>query len=190
MSSFEVFSFFFRISLVTFGGGIAILGMLRLEMQRRGILSDEEVAEICNFAVVMPGPIAVSAAYMLGRRIAGLRGAVCGILGAVLPPFLIILLLSPFVLRHFHNPLVNKFFAGVLAAVAAMIAVMVVRDVRRTLSLWRPNLVAYGAVIAMIAWLGLHPLLALLAGLIIQLTLFAAAGAPGKKNDERGGKIK
>jgi len=176
VTPFEVFFFFFKISAMTFGGGIAILGMVRLEMSARGIMSDEELAEICNFAVVMPGPIAVSSAYMLGRRLAGFRGAFLGILGAVLPPFLIILLLSPIALRHFDDPGVKKFFAGVLAAVAAMIATMVARDVRKTLTAWWPNVVSYAAVIAMIALLRLHPLLALLAGFAIQLALFAAAG--------------
>ena len=178
MTPFEVFLFFFKISTVTFGGGIAILGMVRLEMQSRGILGDDEMAEISNFAVAMPGPIAVSAAYMLGRRLAGFRGAIAGILGAILPPYLIILLLSPFVLRHFDDPSVKKFFGGVLAAVAAMIVTMVVRDVHKTLSSRWLNLVPYTAVIAMIAWLGLHPLLALLVGFAIQLGMFKIAGVP------------
>lgn len=185
MNPFDVFLFFFKISSMTFGGGIAILGMVRLEMHQRGVLSGEEVEEICNFSVVMPGPIAVSVAYMLGRRLAGFRGALCGILGAALPPFLIILLLAPFFLRYFHNPFVKKFFAGVLAAVAAMIAAMVARSVRKTLSLRRLNFIAYAAVIAMIALLGLHPLLALLAGFILQTAVFAGAGAL-EKNRTRG----
>lgn len=179
MTPFEVFLFFFRISAVTFGGGIAILGMIRLTLRDRDILSDEEIAEISNFAVAMPGPIAVSAAYMLGRRLAGFRGAACGILGAVLPPYLIILLLSPLILRHFDDPSVKKFFAGVLAAVAAMIVTMVVRDVRRTLSSRWLNLAPYAAVIASIAWFRLHPLLALAGGFALQLGIFKVAGAPG-----------
>ena len=178
MTPFEVFFFFFRISAVTFGGGIAILGMLRLEIQSRGILRDEEIAEISNFAVAMPGPIAVSSAYMLGRRLAGFKGAVCGILGAIMPPFLIILLLSPFILRHFDDPSVKKFFAGVLAAVAAMIVTMVVRDVHKTLSSRWLNLVPYAAVIAVIAVLKLHPLLALLVGFAIQFLIFKFGGVP------------
>lgn len=193
VNPFDVFLFFLKISSVTFGGGIAILGMVRLEMRQRGVLSDDEVEEVCNFAVVMPGPIAVSAAYMLGRRLAGIRGALCGILGAALPPFLIILLLSPFFLRHFNDPFVKKFFAGVLAAVAAMIVAMVVRDVRRTLLFWPPNFVAYAAVIAMIVWLGMHPLLALLAGFVLQVAVFAAAGELTKdktREKEKRGKEK
>lgn len=178
MTPFEVFLFFFKISAVTFGGGIAILGMIRLKLRDLDLLSDEEIAEIGNFAVAMPGPIAVSAAYMLGRRLAGPRGAVCGILGAILPPFLVILLLSPFILRHFDDPLVKSFFAGVLAAVAAMIVTMVARDVRRTLFSRKLNLVPYAAVIAMIAWLKLHPLLALATGFAIQFGIFKIFGVP------------
>ncbi len=188
MTPFEVFLFFFRISAVTFGGGIAILGMVRLEMQRRGTLGDDEIAEISNFAVAMPGPIAVSVAYMLGRRLAGFRGALAGILGAILPPFLIILLLSPIILRHFDDPSVTRFFAGVLAAVAAMIVAMVVRDVHRTLSSRWLNLVPYAALIAMIAWLGLHPLLALLGGFAIQFLIFKFKGVPGVPRSPEGEK--
>lgn len=168
MTPFQIFFFFFRISAVTFGGGIAILGMVRLGLSGRGILSDEEIADVANLAVAMPGPIAVSCSCLIGRRLAGFRGAVCGVMGAVLPPFLTILLLSSVLLDHFDDPMLKKFFAGVLAAVTAMIAAMVWRDVRATLSARLLNLVPYAAVIAAISILKIHPLLALVAGFAVQ----------------------
>lgn len=168
MTPFQIFFFFFRISAVTFGGGIAILGMVRLGLSERGILSDEEIADVTNFAVAMPGPIAVSCSFLIGRRFAGYRGAACGVIGAILPPFLTILLLSSVLLDHFDDPVLKKFFAGVLSAVTAMIATMVWRDVRAALSARLLNLAPYAAVIVAIAVLKIHPLLALILGFAVQ----------------------
>ena len=46
MTLWQLFIFFFRISSVTFGGGIVILGMVQLEQERRKDIDPEEFADM------------------------------------------------------------------------------------------------------------------------------------------------
>ena len=164
----ELFLFFFKISATTFGGGIVIVGMIRLEMEKRDDIAEEELTDLLGLAAAVPGPIAVSSAYMLGRYYRGAMGAVAAVLGAVLPPFLAILFVSPFILAYSHLPMVSGFFKGILAGVAAMIAAVVVADVKKTLFERRTNVLAYALVIILLGWLQMNPLVAVASGLALQ----------------------
>ena len=66
MSLLELFLFFFKISAVTFGGGIVILGMVQLEEEKRRDIAPEVFADMVSLAASMPGPIAVSIAWLAG----------------------------------------------------------------------------------------------------------------------------
>ena len=58
MSLLELFLFFFKISAVTFGGGIVILGMVQLEDEKRRDIAPEVFADMVSLAASMPGPAA------------------------------------------------------------------------------------------------------------------------------------
>ena len=172
MTPLEVFRVFFRISAVTFGGGIAILAMAKSELQKRGF-PDEEMAEVAALATSMPGPIATSTAWLAGRKIAGIPGAFAGVAGILLPPFTAILLLSGLVLAHRDSEWLSAFFTGVLCAVAALVATLVWGELRRTFpgkGSWI-NLLPYALVIGLILGAGLHPLAAMACGVGLRLLL-------------------
>ena len=46
MTLIELFLFFFKISSVTFGGGIVILGIVQLEVEKRGGIGEEKFADM------------------------------------------------------------------------------------------------------------------------------------------------
>jgi chromate transporter len=172
MNPVALFVMFFRISAVTFGGGIAILAMARTELQKRGV-PEEDMAEIAALATSMPGPIATSSAWLAGRKIAGLRGALASVAGVLVPPFSAILLLSGFVLAHKDSAALAAFFKGVLCAVAALVATLVWSEIRRSLlpKGRRSNVLPYALVIGLILWAGLHPLIAMVCGVGLRLVL-------------------
>lgn len=172
MNPLALFLMFFKISAVTFGGGIAILAMAKTELQKRGF-PDEDMAEIAALATAMPGPIATSSAWLAGRKIAGIRGALASVAGILVPPFFAILLLSGFVMAHRDSVSLASFFKGVLCAVAALVATLVWGEIRRSLvgkGRWI-NLLPYALVIGLILWAGLHPLLAMACGVGLRLLL-------------------
>ncbi len=161
MTLFELFFFFFRISAVTFGGGIVILGMVQLDQEKRKDIDPNEFADIVSLAASMPGPIAVSLSWLMGKHYKGLIGSFVAVLGAILPPFIIVLILSPLVLKYSHVTQVQGFFNGVLAGTGAIITVVVFKNVRKTLSSRWWNFVPFLLVIGIIGGLRMHPLLAM-----------------------------
>ena len=161
MTLWQLLIFFFRISSVTFGGGIVILGMVQLEQERRKDIDPEEFADMVSLAASMPGPIAVSIAWLMGRHYRGIKGSIAAVSGAVLPPFLIVLILSPFVLKYSEIPKVRGFFHGVLAGTGAIITTVIFDNVKATLrsSIW--NIIPIAAVISLIGIFKIHPLTAM-----------------------------
>jgi len=93
MSVKRLFILFLRIGAFTFGGGIVMLGFIQKELSLTGCLSDEEIADMMVLSTALPGPVAVSLSYIVGRRIAGVPGAITAVTGTVIAPFLTILLL-------------------------------------------------------------------------------------------------
>lgn len=169
MTILQLFLFFFRISAVTFGGGIVIMGMVKLGISKRQDISDAEFSDMVSLAASVPGPLAVSVAWLLGRHYRGIKGSIAAVAGAVLPPFVIILILSPIILKYSGTPEVQGFFKGVLAGTGAIITMVVFDNVRSTLSFGWWNIVPFAIVIALIGVFGLNPLLSMLAAFFIQL---------------------
>ena len=175
MSLWELFVFFFRISAVTFGGGIVILGMVQLEQEKRGDIDPEVFADMVSLAASMPGPIAVSISWLMGRHYKGLAGSLAAAAGAVLPPFLIILFLSPLIIKYSDVPAVMGFFRGVLAGTSAIILLVIIDIVKG--ALWGKwwNLVPYLLVISTIGVFHVHPFAAMAGVLALQYARERAA---------------
>lgn len=169
MTLFELFVFFFRISAVTFGGGIVILGIIQLEQDKRQDIDKEEFADMLSLAASMPGPIAVSISWLLGRHYKGFSGSIVAVLGAILPPFIVVLVLSPFILKYSGLPLVQGFFRGVLAGTGAIITIVIFENVKTTLSSGLWNIVPFAAVIGMIGVFHIEPLVSMVAVFALQL---------------------
>ena len=169
MTTLQLFLFFFRISAVTFGGGLVILGMVRLEIDKRQDISECEYCDMVSLAASVPGPLAVSIAWLMGKHYRGIKGSVSAVAGVILPPFIIILLLSPVLLKYSDVPVVQGFFKGVLAGTGAIITIVVFENARATLSSGWWNLLPFLLVIAMIGILGLHPLLSMLVAFAVQM---------------------
>ena len=111
-----------QISAFTFGGGFVIIPLLRRKfVTELHWLEEEEMMDFTAIAQSSPGPIAVNASILIGNRIAGLKGALTAILGTVLPPLVIISLISLCYELVKDSPIVDAVLKGMRAAVAAVI---------------------------------------------------------------------
>ena len=118
----KLFSSTFMISVFTFGGGFVIIPLLRKKfVEELGWLEEDEMMDMAAIAQSSPGPIAVNASILIGHRVAGIPGALCTILGTVLPPLVIISVISLFYQLIRDNPVVAALLQGMRAAVAAVI---------------------------------------------------------------------
>ena len=169
MTCLRLFLFFLRLSALTFGGGMVLLGMAREQLRGREDLSPEELDRIVQLAGALPGPIAGSTAYLVGHHYRGFPGALCAVVGVVAPPFLTILAAGGWVLHHRGDPTLEAFFAGVLCASAALVGKVVWDTGRTALPGGWERPAAFALVLALSLGLGWHPLAALLAGVGVGL---------------------
>ena len=89
-----LFLTFLEIGAVSFGGGYAMISMMRDKALLHGWLTEGELLNIIAVAESTPGPIAVNMATFVGAAKGGVLGSVVATLGVVLPSFLIILLVA------------------------------------------------------------------------------------------------
>ncbi len=118
----QLFLTFFKIGLFTFGGGYAMIPLIREEIVRRKHwIADEDLLDITAIAESTPGPIAINSATFVGTKVAGFWGAAAATVGVVIPSFVIIYVIS-FILKQFENfAAVRYAFAGIRAGVLALI---------------------------------------------------------------------
>ena len=123
----RLFSSTFLLSAFTFGGGYVIVPLMKQRfVDSLGWLEEQEMLDLTAIAQSAPGPIAVNASILVGYRVAGLAGAAVAILGTVLPPLIILSVLSLFYSAFKSNPVVAAVLRGMQAGVAAVIASVVV----------------------------------------------------------------
>ena len=112
----------FKISACTFGGGFVIVPLLKKRfVEELGFIEEKEMLDLTAIAQSTPGPIAVNASYLVGYHIAGIKGALVNALASVLPPLIIISIISVFYQQFRNNVIVNFAMAGMLAGVAAVL---------------------------------------------------------------------
>lgn len=117
-----LFTTFFKIGLFTFGGGYAMIPLIKREItEKHGWIGDEDILDIIALSESTPGPIAINMATFIGNRIGGFLGAVLSTLGVVLPSFVIIFAISS-LLREFNQfESVQFAFMGIRAGVLALL---------------------------------------------------------------------
>ena len=85
-------------------------------------IDEEEMLDLVAIAQSAPGPIAVNGAIVVGYKLAGLAGTLVAIIGTIIPPFVIISLISAFYHAFRDNYLVSQMLEGMQAGVGAVIA--------------------------------------------------------------------
>jgi chromate transporter len=110
------------LSTFTFGGGFVIISMLRKKMVvELGWVNDEEMLDFVTIAQSSPGPIAVNGSLMVGYHLAGVPGALVATVGTILPPMIILTLVSLGYKAVADNPIIAAAFNGMRAVVAAIV---------------------------------------------------------------------
>ena len=141
----------FELSACTFGGGFVIVPLMRKRfVEELGWIEEQEMLDMTAIAQSSPGAIAVNAAILVGYHVAGISGALLTVLGTVIPPMIIISVISMFYQAFRDNPVVNLVMAGMLCGVAAVIFDVVI-DMTKTIFEKKkilPVLVLIGAFIA------------------------------------------
>jgi chromate transporter len=168
--SLALFWSFLEIGTFTIGGGYAMLPLIQKEIiDKRKWMEADEFMDGLALSQSLPGPIAVNIAAHTGYILAGLPGAIAAVLGAIIPSFVVILLISAFLYQFHQQPLWNRIFQGIRPAVVALIASSVFRLGKISKLTWKiswlPIIIFIG-----ISFFGISPIimiiLACVAGII------------------------
>jgi chromate transporter len=118
----SLFITFLKIGSTAFGGFMALISVVQnYAVERRKLLKQEDMLDGISLATILPGPIAVNVVAYVGYRTRGRLGALVSAVSVILPSFLLLLLLSYVYFRFGQIPVVEKFFAGFIPAVSAII---------------------------------------------------------------------
>mgnify|MGYP002795579364 FL=1 len=120
----QLFYTFFKIGLFGFGGGYAMLYMIKGEVvPRYGWVSSQEFTDIVAISQMTPGPIGINAATYVGFTSTGsVWGSIIATFAVVLPSFILMLTISKFFLKYQKHPIVESIFDGLRPAVVGLLA--------------------------------------------------------------------
>ena len=110
------------ISAFTFGGGFVIVTFMKRKfVDELHWIDDQEMLDLAALAQSSPGAIAVNAAILVGWRVAGFLGMICAVVGTILPPMIILSVISLLYAQCADNRYVALGLNGMQAGVAAVI---------------------------------------------------------------------
>ena len=122
------------ISAFTFGGGYVVVPMIRKYfVRKRKLFDEEELIRMAAIAQSTPGAIAVNMASLAGYRAAGMAGLVISGICSVIPPLVILAIVSKWYAAVAANTVIAAVLKGMQAGVAALIVDFVVDMTRAVL---------------------------------------------------------
>ena len=121
----ELFFVFLSIGLFTFGGGYAMVPILKTEVLSRGWMSERLFIDFISISEATPGPLALNMATFVGMEMGGVPGAIIASVGMILPSLIIITLIAAVFKKMMDKPLVQAALSGIKPVVIALIATTV-----------------------------------------------------------------
>lgn len=167
----EMFITFFKIGAFTFGGGFAMIPIIKKEVvDKKSWIRDEDFIDIISIAQSSPGPIAVNSSIYVGYKIKGFSGAICSGLGTVMPSFIIVLIIARFFSEFSGNIIIEKIFMGIRPAVVALI-VSAIYGLVKSANFNYVQLFLAIVTTLVIVFLDINPIYMIILGVIISIII-------------------
>lgn len=162
-----LFGLFFKVGIMTFGGGYAMLPMLERELvNKRGYVTMEEIMDYFAVGQCTPGIIAVNTATFIGFKRKGILGGIFATLGVVTPSVIIITLLASVLKLIAGNEIANSAFAGISVAVCALVIQAILKLMKTGVKDALTFGIALGAFLAMF-FLNASPIIVIIVSAVI-----------------------
>lgn len=162
-----LFYLFFKIGIMTFGGGYAMLPMLERELvTKRNYVTMEEIMDYFAVGQCTPGIIAVNTATFIGFKRKGVLGGIFATIGVVTPSVIIITLLASVLKLIAGNEISNSAFAGISVAVCALVIQAVLKLIKTGIKDALTLGIALGAFLAMFC-LDASPIIVIITSAVI-----------------------
>ena len=117
----DIFFTFFKIGLFTFGGGYAMIPIVRDSVVAKGWITEEFFYDFIGVCESTPGPVAINMATFVGSTVAGFWGSFFATLGVVLPSLIVLILVASLFKNFSENPWVKAAFKGMRPVIFSLI---------------------------------------------------------------------
>ena len=166
----KLFLSFFKIGALTFGGGMAMLPLIREEALSNGWIDEAALVDFIAVSESPPGPIAVNLATYVGQTVGGFFGAVSATLGVALPSFIIILIIARVFEKFKKSTVISGCMTGLRPCVVGLIGAALLSVAKTvffpaglSLSVFAsPSLYIFGGIFALstvLSFKKLHPII-------------------------------
>lgn len=162
----KLFLAFLKIGAFSFGGGNAVLPLLRKEaVTNYHWIGAKEFTELIAISQATPGPIAVNGATYIGYRAAGVLGSLIATTGDILPTFIIMVIFTKFFLKFRDNRYMEDAFIVLKPATVGLVAAAAVLVSFGTFIDYKSVIIAVVAFIALYKYKADPILLTVIAGI-------------------------
>ncbi|UOQ44157.1 chromate transporter [Halobacillus salinarum] len=180
MQQWNLFSAFFRVGMLGYGGGPSSIPLVHKEVvEKYKWLSDDDFGDILALGNSLPGPIATKMAGYIGYRVSGVIGMMNAVLATILPTIIIMIVL----ITSLNNLRDQPWVAGMTQAVVPVVGVMLAKltyDFFKKAKIqlgWIVTILIGTASLLLIEWAGVHP------GIIIFALLLYALVRPMRRKE-------
>ena len=117
-----LFKSMFVLSSCTFGGGFVIVSLMKKKfVEELQWLDEDEMLDVTAITQSAPGPLPVNASVIIGYRMAGILGSLSAVFGTILPPMIVLSIISLF----YNQFRTNKYIAVALQVMRAGVAAVI-----------------------------------------------------------------
>lgn len=122
VSLWKLYALFFKMGIFTFGGGYAMLPILKNEaVEKQKWITEEELLNYYSIGQCTPGIIAVNTASFIGYKLRGVFGLISATLGVISPSLIIIVLIAALLSKYMDNQYLQWAFGGIRISIIALI---------------------------------------------------------------------
>lgn len=121
----HLFLSFLKIGFIGFGGGMAIISLIKEEVLRYGWATEQEFVDMVAISQVTPGPIGMNCATYVGYMAGGFWGSVLASAGIILPSLLIMFIICRLYDRIRHKWQGNPLFIWTMRVIRVLVVVLI-----------------------------------------------------------------
>lgn len=121
MIYFELFLGFLEVGCLAFGGAYGSIPLIRDLVIAKAWLNEELLTYMIAVSESTPGPIMINIATFIGSSQAGLLGAIIATIAVIIPPFVLIILITASLKTALKNDYVQAALRGLKPCVAGIV---------------------------------------------------------------------
>ncbi len=134
MIYFNLFKEFFKIGLLSFGGGYATLPFLYHIAEKYHWYSINELTQMLAIASITPGPVGINMATYAGMKTNGIFTAILSTFAIILPSLFLVIMISKLLRKFSDNFYVKSAIYGLKPASCALIAAVAIKLIKSSVN--------------------------------------------------------